>query len=83
MMSYPYNKYEQTMLCYLLSVNCFEDKAIYIIKNIFQLTKYYLVPEGEFLEFLRHSTYPQSLSGSKIAQKAKIGINSGKAIAHY
>ena len=80
MMSYPYNKYEQTMLSYLLSVNCFEDKATYII---FQLTKYCLVPESEFLEFLRHSTYPQSLSGSKIAQKEKIGINSGKAIAHY
>ena len=42
MVSYPCNKYEQPS--YLLSVNCFEDKAIYIIKNIFQLTKYYLVP---------------------------------------
>ena len=69
--------------CLLLSVNCFEDKAIYIIKNILQLTKYYLVPEGEFLEFLRHSAYAQSLSGSKIAQKPETGINSGKAIAHY
>ena len=71
------------MLSYLLSVNCFEDKAIHIIKNMYQLTKYYSVPEGEFSEFLRHSTYLQSLSGSKIAQKAKIGINTGKAIAHY
>ena len=60
MMSYTYNKYEQTMPSYLLSVNCFEDKAIYITKNIFQLTKYYLVPEGELLEFLRHFTYPQA-----------------------
>ena len=48
------------MPSHLLSVNCFEDKAIYIIKNIFQLTKYYLVPQGELLEFLRHSTYPQT-----------------------
>ena len=71
------------MPSYLSGVNCFEDKAIYIIKNIFQLIKYYSVPEGEFLEFLRHSTHLQSLSGSKIAQKAKIGINSGKAIALY
>ena len=52
----------------LLRVDCFEDKAIYIIKNIFQLTKYHLVPQGELLEFLRPYTYPQNLLGSKIAQ---------------
>ena len=39
MMSYPCNKYEQIMSSYFLSVNCFKDKAIYIIKNLFQLTK--------------------------------------------
>ena len=44
MMSYPCNKYEQIMPSYLLSVDCFEDEAIYIIKNLFQLTKDHLVP---------------------------------------
>ena len=32
---------------YLSSVSCFEDKTMYIIKNIFQLTKDHLVPKGE------------------------------------
>ena len=36
-------KYEQIIPSYLLSVNCFEDKAICIIKNLFQLTKDHLV----------------------------------------
>ena len=71
------------MPSYLLSVNCFEDKAINVMKNIFQLTKYHLVPLGELLEFLRLPAYPQSLLGSKIAQMTKEGINFGKAIAHY
>ena len=31
------------MTSYLLSVNCFEDKAIDVIKNLFQLTKDHLV----------------------------------------
>ena len=44
MMSCPCNKY-------VLNVNCFEDKAIYIIKNLFWLTKGHLVPLGELLEF--------------------------------
>ena len=39
----PCNKYEQIMPSFL-SANCFEDKAIYIIKNLFQLTKGHLVP---------------------------------------
>ena len=51
MMSYPCSKHEQIMPSYLLSDSCFEDKAIYIIKNIFQLTKDHLVPWGELLEF--------------------------------
>ena len=51
MMSYPRNKYEQIMHCYLLSVTCFEDKAIYVMKNLFQLTKDHLVPLDELLEF--------------------------------
>ena len=42
MMSYPCDTYEQIMPSYLLSVNCVEDKAIYIIKNLFQ--KDHLVP---------------------------------------
>ena len=36
---------------YLLSVNWFEDKAIYIIKNLSQLSKDYLVSLGDLLEF--------------------------------
>ena len=63
MMSYPCNKYEQTMPSCLLSVNCFEDKAIHIIKNIFLLTKYYLVPYGELLEFL---SIPHALKASQV-----------------
>ena len=39
------------MPSYLLSVNCFEDKAIYIVKNLFQLSKDHLVPLSELLEF--------------------------------
>ena len=77
------NKHEQTMPSYLLSVNFFWYKAINVIKNILQLTKYHLVPLREVKEFLRLSAYPQSLLGSKIAQMTKEGINSGKAIAHY
>ena len=44
MMSYPCNKYEQIMPSFLSNVNCFEDKAIYMIKNLFRLTKGHLVP---------------------------------------
>ena len=44
MMSYPCNRYEQIMPSFFLSVNCFEGKAIYIIKNLFWLAKGYLVP---------------------------------------
>ena len=51
MMSYPCNKYEQIMPSFLSSVNCFEDKANYVIKNMFWLTKSHLVPQGELLEF--------------------------------
>ena len=63
-MSYPCNKYEQIMPSYPLSVSCFEGKAIYIIKNLFQLSQNHLV------------------LCSKIAQMTKVGIDSGKAIAH-
>ena len=56
MMPYPCNKYQQIMPSFLLSINCFEDKAIYIIKNLFRLTKGCLlsgclVSQGELLEF--------------------------------
>ena len=54
-MSYPSNKYEQIMPSYFLSVNCFEDNAIYVIKNLLQLTKDHLVPKGELLVFQGHS----------------------------
>ena len=39
------------MPSFLPSVNCFEDKAIYMIKNLFWLTKGHLVPLGELSEF--------------------------------
>ena len=42
--SYTCNKYEQIMSSFLSSVNCFEDKSIHIIKNLFWLTKGHLVP---------------------------------------
>ena len=48
MMSCPCNKYEQIMHSYLLSV---EDKAINVTKNLVQLMKNHLVPQGELLKF--------------------------------
>ena len=51
MMSYPCSKYEQIMPSFLSSVDCFEDKAIYITKNLLWLTNSHLVPWGELLEF--------------------------------
>ena len=42
------------MPSYLLNVNCFEEKALCIIKHLFQLTKDHLVPSGELLEFYGH-----------------------------
>ena len=44
MMSYPCNKYEQIVPSFFSSVNCFEDEAIYMIKNLFLLKKGSLVP---------------------------------------
>ena len=42
-MSYPCNKYEQTMRSYLLSVSGFEDKAIYIYNK-----EYFPANKGSF-----------------------------------
>ena len=39
------------MPSYLLSVNCFEEKTIYITKNLFQLTKDHSMSQSELLEF--------------------------------